>query len=67
MRLLSSNIPEVLKFLRNRIGITKTELHRRSGVSLASIVRYENGERIPNLTTLWALLDVLKADVEITY
>ncbi len=67
MRLMNSNIPEVLKLLRNRMGITKTELSRRSGVSLTAIIRYERGERIPNLTTLWALLDVLKADVEITY
>ena len=52
MRLMNSNIPEVLKFLRNRIGITKTELSRRSGVSLTAIIRYESGERIPNLTTL---------------
>ena len=67
MRLMNSNIPEVLKYLRNRIGIIKTELSRRSGVSLTAIIRYENGERIPNLTTLWKMLDVLKADVEITY
>lgn len=67
MRLMNSNIPEVLKFLRGRVGMSRSELSIRSGVSLAGIIRYENGERIPNLTTLWKMLDVLKADVEITY
>ena len=67
MRLKDNNVSDVLKYLRGRIGISKTELSRRSGVSVASIVRYENGERIPNLTTLWCLLDVLEADIEINY
>ena len=67
MRLINSNIPELLKFLRGRVGMSRSELSIRSGVSLTAIIRYENGERIPNLTTLWKMLDVLKADVEITY
>lgn len=67
MRVNNRNLPEILRYLRGRKGMSKATLSRMSGVSLSGIVRYENGERSPNITTLWKLLDVLKADIEITY
>lgn len=67
MRITSENLPQTMKYLRTRLGLTKTELSQLSGVSIPAIIRYENGERSPNLTTLWSLLAVLKADIEITY
>ena len=66
MRITEENFPQVIRYLRTSQGLTKTELSNESGVSLPAIIRYEQGERLPNLKTLWALLDVLKANIEIS-
>lgn len=67
MRVNNSNLPNVMTYLRTRKGMSKAELSRRSGVSWITITNIENGKTPPNLTTLWLLLDVLKADIEINY
>lgn len=67
MRVNNRNLPEILRYLRVRKGMSRATLSRMTGVSVSGIFRYENGERSPNITTLWKLLDVLKADIEITY
>lgn len=67
MRVNNSNLGQVMTYLRMNKGLTKAELSRRSGVSVFAIINIEKGRTPPNLTTLWLLLDVLKADMEITY
>lgn len=48
-------LPEMLKYLRNEAGITQRELAKATGLSLASIVSYENGMRQPNSKAMAAL------------
>lgn len=41
-------LPDVLKYLRNDLGLTQKQLAKETGLSLSSIVSYENGLREPN-------------------
>ena len=41
-------LPEVLKYLRHEHNLTQKELAKETGLSLSSIVSYENGLREPN-------------------
>ncbi len=46
---------ERLKNLRLEFGLSTRELGRKIGVANASICRWENGERTPNIETLITL------------
>jgi transcriptional regulator with XRE-family HTH domain len=41
-------IPERLAYIRKQLGLTKAEAARRIGLTAASYVRYEAGERNPS-------------------
>jgi transcriptional regulator with XRE-family HTH domain len=41
-------IPERLAYIRKQLGLTKAEAPRRIGLTAASYVRYEAGERNPS-------------------
>ncbi len=45
-------IPERLRLIREKLGITKTEASRKLNLSKIGYCRYEYGERIPSLQTV---------------
>ena len=61
----SPNIATVIKDLRTRRGYSQEKLANLTGFSRATISRWENGGRIPNLKTLSKLLGALGADIQI--
>ena len=42
------NIVERIKNKRKEVGLSKVEFARRVGVSLATVIRWEKGERTKN-------------------
>ncbi|KPV49686.1 hypothetical protein SE17_31215, partial [Kouleothrix aurantiaca] len=51
-------IGQQLLALRNRTGLTQTELGQLIGVSRRSILKWEGGEGVPNGTHLHHLLEI---------
>jgi len=51
--------------LRERRAISQRELARLTGMKQPQIARLESGGQLPNLNTLWRILDVLRAKVEL--
>ena len=51
-----------LKELRKQKGLTQAELAKKAEIGVASLIRYEKGERTPNLGTLQRLIDILEAN-----
>ena len=64
MEIKEDNFATILRYIRMNKGISKTELSRISSVSLPSIVRYENGERMPTLINALHLLNALGIRIE---
>lgn len=56
------NVGENIKSARRKAGITQTKLAEKAGISLMSVRRYENGERIPNIETIQEIADALDVD-----
>ncbi len=52
--------------LRERRGLSQTELARRTGMKQPQIARLESGAHFPALTTLQKLLGVLGGKLELT-
>lgn len=48
----TTTFSEILRFLRKQRGLTQQELAEQIGVSLETIVSYENGLRTPNARIL---------------
>ena len=59
------NIGAVLKKCRLEKGMTKSELSRKSTISLPAIIRYERGDVAPTMRSMLALMDALEANIEI--
>lgn len=59
MEELASRIGRALRREREAVGISVSELGRRSGVSKATISQLEGGTGNPSVETLWALGDAL--------
>jgi transcriptional regulator with XRE-family HTH domain len=57
-KLRTHEIGQRLLALRNRTGLTQTELGHLIGVSRRSILKWEGGEGVPNGTHLYQLLEV---------
>ena len=55
-------LPELLQQKLDILGITKAELHRRSGLSSTLISKYFNGQRNP----IKSNLDILCRELHIT-
>lgn len=53
-----------LKQLRERKLLTQEQLAAKSGVSVATISRIENGKVIPGYNTLRAIAEVMEVPVE---
>lgn len=48
---------ELLKFLRERAGLTQAKLGRKVKMTQVSIARIENSKRLPRLSTLFKLAE----------
>ena len=46
-----------LRRLREKAGLTQTEVEARTGIAQSRLSRYENGRKLPDLNTLDRLLD----------
>lgn len=55
---------EVLRWLRNKAGISQNELSKHIGVSKSSVNMYERGEREPSFETLEAIADYFNVDMD---
>ena len=54
-----------LRLLREKVaGLTQVEVAERTGIAQARLSRYENGKKVPDLTTLDRLLACYGVDVE---
>lgn len=51
----SNQFPQILKALRKARGLTQDELAQELGISLQSVINYENGRREPNARAIVAL------------
>jgi transcriptional regulator with XRE-family HTH domain len=51
--------------LRERRGMSQRDLARETGIKQPQIARLEKGDQMPTLDTLWRLLNVLGARVEL--
>ena len=56
-------IPERLKSARERLNLTKAEAARRIGLTAASYVRYEAGDRNPSLQVLISIAERLETSL----
>lgn len=54
-----------MSYLREKQGMSKSELGRRLGISQPTVTRWENGERRPDLTHAVRLADLF--DVSLDY
>ena len=52
-----------LKKARKGAGLTRGELAKRAGISINSVINYENGRRIPTVEILVKLSDALKVNL----
>ena len=61
----SSNtlIPERLKIARERLNLTKAEAARRIGLTAASYVRYEAGDRAPSPQVIQSIAEKLGTSI----
>lgn len=56
-------IPERLKSVREHLNLSKAEAARRIGLTAASYVRYEAGDRSPSLQVLISIAEKLETSV----
>jgi transcriptional regulator with XRE-family HTH domain len=54
---------EMIRRARERAGLSKRELARRSGTSPAALVEYESGRRNPNAATLLRIIRAAGGDL----
>lgn len=54
----------MLKYLRNRSGLTQMEIAKKLGVAKSTISMYENGQREPEFETLEALADYFNVTMD---
>jgi transcriptional regulator with XRE-family HTH domain len=52
--------------LREKVGISQTELAARVKMSQPAIARLERGDHMPSLTTLWRIAAALNSVIEMT-
>ena len=52
-----------LRAARKALGLSQNQLHARSGIPKSRLSRYENGWRVPSVSTLVALAEALKCGV----
>ena len=57
-------IPEKLKEVREKQGMTRVEAARRMNIPQSSYVRYEKGERRPTYATVTQMVQVLGTSVD---
>jgi transcriptional regulator with XRE-family HTH domain len=56
-------VPERLKSARERINLTKAEAARKTGLTAASYVRYESGDRCPSPQVIISIAEGLETSV----
>lgn len=59
------NLAIALAQLREQRGLTQRELAVRTGMKQPQIARLEKGAQLPNIATLWRILNVLGATLEL--
>lgn len=60
------HVGEQILLLRNRAGWTQTELARRAGVALITVIRVENGKTArPRPETIQVILHALGVEIEV--
>ena len=59
------NLAIALAQLREQRGLSQRELAERAGMKQPQIARLEKGAQLPNVATLWRVLSVLGATLEL--
>lgn len=58
-----NSFPNMLKYLRQRAGMTQLDLANKLKVSKSTISMYENGNREPDFETLEFIADIFNVDM----
>lgn len=56
---LAEKIGTEVKFRRERAGLSKQELSRRSGISRSYVAKIESGQRLPSIPILARIADAV--------
>lgn len=62
-----SEFKSMLKYLRERAGMSQLELAQKLGVAKSTIGMYESGRREPNFETMEAIADIFNVDMNFLY
>jgi transcriptional regulator with XRE-family HTH domain len=57
-------LPQTLKDLRERRGLTQSELGALADMAAASVSHFETGQRLPSLDSLVKLADALEVSID---
>ena len=58
------NFNERLKKCRKEKGLTQTKIAEKAGMGVATIIRYEKGERVPNLDVINQIAEALELPID---
>lgn len=58
-----SEFKNMLKYLRERSGMSQQELAQKLGIAKSTIGMYESGKREPNFETMEAIADIFNVDM----
>lgn len=62
-----SEFKSMLKYLRERAGMSQLELAQKLGVAKSTIGMYESGRREPNFETMEAIADIFNVGMNFLY
>lgn len=62
-----NSFSNILKYLRNRAGLSQLELAKKLGMSKSAISMYELGRRQPDLETMEIIADFFNVDMNFLY
>ena len=62
-----SEFKSMLKYLRERSGMSQAELAKKLGISKSTVGMYELGRREPDFETMEAIADIFNVDMNFLY
>ena len=58
-----SEFKKMLRYLREREGMSQSELAQKLGIAKSTVGMYESGKREPNFETMEAIADIFNVDM----